>query len=41
MTEKGAWQKLSSNKSGGCRKIRKRVADGYLGLSKRNILKVT
>ena len=29
------------NKSGGCRKIRTRAADGYSGLSKQNVLKVT
>ena len=29
------------NKSRGCHKIKARAADGYLGLSKRNVLKVT
>ena len=29
------------NKSGGCRKIRVKAADGYSGLSKRNVLKIT
>ena len=29
------------NKSGGCRKIRARAADGYSGSSKRNVVKVT
>ena len=31
----------TKNKSGGCRKIRAKAADGYSGLSKRNVLKVT